>query len=675
MPPNRRRPSGRAAFARSISGPLSAFWAEGQGPSNAVTRAAIQTAGLEYIGSNKQERILNAFNDADRTEALGAVEELVKVLRDQGVFVRANRRGTGDVGVSENVTRLRAALEKNGYILDSQGNLLEAGSEEAEDLDAGDIESDPAADSYDVAPRPAIHHRKADQTVTPQPPSGNSDRDVFLVHGRNRRIKNSMIELIEAFDLRVFEWEEAVKLTGKTLPTTMEVVIAGMNSAAAIVVLFTPDDEGRCLEEFRDPNDGQHEREFTPQARMNVIFEAGMAMHKDPGKTVLVKFGSVREMSDISGVNYISIRDSVDARRAIGERLDTAGAAVVMSRDKWRTAGDFSPASTPQSSSAAPSAGGPTAQPEPPPADLTETVKRYVTDPSLHRHLVTLVKDQTRKLRRAIKEQPLQAVSPQTLESLETRYRTLYELTEPLLRILHVSIDYGYDEANNTMWRDTLQQLVDARGKVERSNNNPISWTTPDGRYEKARQLPALLAFRVAGLTALCCEDAAASLWITLAEEVKWRPPELDARVPKYRALRVLDEHEVLDERAVSVFQPTENFDPNKGTVLSRYLRSVLRPLFREACPDDDGWDRLNDQYEYRRALFYLYHHIEPGPILAASGPGRWTSGGWQPEVEFVDIARSSTHQWPWWPIIGDQARFARMVDLVRDRVGHRYAN
>jgi len=66
-------------------------------------------------------------------------------------------------------------------------------------------------------------------------------------------------------------------------------------------VLFTPDDEARQRDEFHTPHDEAYETELTPQARPNVLFEAGMAMGRDERRTILVQLGKVRPFSDIAG--------------------------------------------------------------------------------------------------------------------------------------------------------------------------------------------------------------------------------------------------------------------------------------------------------------------------------------------------------------------------------------
>ncbi|MDV6232687.1 nucleotide-binding protein [Rhodococcus cercidiphylli] len=632
-------------------------------------------AGLDWDGTNKQDRVQNALWHADDGPAVEAVYELVRVLRDQGTFTRA----THDETVGVNVARIRKTLREHGLVLTESGELEEHDGPEDDDGSAhaagssvGSADADGNSADTETAARSVPDREAAPAFTTAHSNTGSPNpRLVFLVHGRDHRIKASMVDLIEAFDLKVLEWEDAAKYTGMPSPTTMQIVSAGMEAAAAIVVLFTPDDEGRCREPFQSEHDGPQEKEYTPQARMNVIFEAGMAMYKDPQKTLLVRFGSVREMSDIAGVNYIQIKDTLDARRAIGNRLTLAGADVDISREKWRTAGDFTMPVVTSPSSLTPSASGPTVQPEPPPENLAVTVTTYLSTPGSTRQYEALVKKMARTLRIEINTLPLTDEGDEPLESLEGRYRKLFELSNPLLAVLKTSLDFGTDGIKKSTWSEALQNLVDARNKV-RTPSGSVLWTAPDRRYEQARHLPALLALRVAGLTALCCNDSAATLWVDMGKEVTWRPPERSAPLPKKAALEILDEYEVLDERSVSEFAALRS-NPAATTALGRYLRKLLRPLFEDECPSDDDWEDINDQFEYRRAMLYVRRGLDVPPALAATGSGRWTSAGWKPEIDFLSAAESAPDDWPWWQIVGDPQQVGTATSKVRLQLGERF--
>lgn len=175
------------------------------------------------------------------------------------------------------------------------------------------------------------------------PPSSSAEgrRRVFLVHGRDHRAREALIALLEAFDLRVIQWRDAADYAGGGAPYTGEIVKAGMEHADAVVVLLTPDDIGYVHPYFLKGTDGPHEREPTGQARLNVVFEAGMAMARAPKGVVFVEMGQVRKMSDVDGLNLIQLDNSLERRKDLSRRLQSVGLEVVTDTERWRTAGNF----------------------------------------------------------------------------------------------------------------------------------------------------------------------------------------------------------------------------------------------------------------------------------------------------------------------------------------------
>jgi predicted nucleotide-binding protein len=186
----------------------------------------------------------------------------------------------------------------------------------------------------------------SDALATPGPARSAEGRSVprrrvFLVHGRDMAARGALAALLRAFDLRVIGWEEAAAATGQATPYTGDVVAAGMLLADAVVVLLTPDDLGYVQPRFRLAGDGHQELEPTGQPRLNVVFEAGMAMARDRNKVVLVEVGQVRPMSDTAGLNVVRLSNDAATRRQLGARLRTAGLDVDMDHDEFRDAGDF----------------------------------------------------------------------------------------------------------------------------------------------------------------------------------------------------------------------------------------------------------------------------------------------------------------------------------------------
>lgn len=167
----------------------------------------------------------------------------------------------------------------------------------------------------------------------------NKAKNVFVVHGRNEDIRHAMFTFLRSIGLTPLSWEQANRYTGKGSPTTMEIIDAGMKNANAIIILLTGDDIVRLHEKLLKPNESE---DFQLQPRPNVLFEAGMAIAKYPKETVLVKVGSMRNISDIDGINYIYVDNSAETRQNLISRLKTIECQVEDDNTEWIKAGDFS---------------------------------------------------------------------------------------------------------------------------------------------------------------------------------------------------------------------------------------------------------------------------------------------------------------------------------------------
>lgn len=158
-------------------------------------------------------------------------------------------------------------------------------------------------------------------------------RSVFIVHGRNTAARDELAKFLRHLDAKPITWTQAAADTKKPSPTTMEIINAGMDKAQAIVVIFSPDDEARLKPAFVKPDDGPHETQMTGQARQNVILEAGMALGAAPGRTVLVRLGQTRSISDIEGINWIDLGDSWDHRERLRGALVNANVTLEPNKD------------------------------------------------------------------------------------------------------------------------------------------------------------------------------------------------------------------------------------------------------------------------------------------------------------------------------------------------------
>ena len=109
-----------------------------------------------------------------------------------------------------------------------------------------------------------------------------------------------MFQYLRALGLAPIEWNEAVALTRKGAPFIYEIVDAGLQEAHAVVVLLTGDDITHLRSELAGGHHLSAPETPTPQARPNVLFEAGMALGRMPTRTALVTLGQLRPFSDIA---------------------------------------------------------------------------------------------------------------------------------------------------------------------------------------------------------------------------------------------------------------------------------------------------------------------------------------------------------------------------------------
>lgn len=166
-------------------------------------------------------------------------------------------------------------------------------------------------------------------------------RNVFVIHGRNIEERDALFQFLRSLDLHPLEWSELIRSTGSGTPYIGDILDKAFSEAQAVIVLMTSDDEGQLREIFRGLDEPQYEKELTPQARLNVIFEAGMAMGRCLERTIIVEIGTLRPFSDIVGRHTVKLDDSAAKRLDLANRLENAGCSVNIKGESWLTAGKF----------------------------------------------------------------------------------------------------------------------------------------------------------------------------------------------------------------------------------------------------------------------------------------------------------------------------------------------
>jgi predicted nucleotide-binding protein len=169
-------------------------------------------------------------------------------------------------------------------------------------------------------------------------------KKIFVVHGRNEKARKAMFEFLRSLGLEPIEWTQAIKFTGKTAPFIGEVLDKAFEYAQAIIVLITGDDIAKLKDIYLKEDDPDYEKKLTPQARANVLFEAGLAFGRCSDRTVLVVLEkeTIRPFSDISGRHIVKLSNATNSRIALVSRLETAGCEVDLEgKSDWTNAGDF----------------------------------------------------------------------------------------------------------------------------------------------------------------------------------------------------------------------------------------------------------------------------------------------------------------------------------------------
>ena len=166
-------------------------------------------------------------------------------------------------------------------------------------------------------------------------------RRVFVVHGRDGRLRDDFFSFLRTLGLQPIEWSEALKFTGRATPYIGEALESAFKNAQAVIVLLSPDDEVRLSPELWKDKEDKNEKENRLQARPNVLFEAGMAFGTHPDRTLLVEVGQVKAFSDVAGRYVVRLSNLPAKRNEIAERLRTAGCDVSKSGNDWLKTGNF----------------------------------------------------------------------------------------------------------------------------------------------------------------------------------------------------------------------------------------------------------------------------------------------------------------------------------------------
>lgn len=136
------------------------------------------------------------------------------------------------------------------------------------------------------------------------------NKRVFIVHGHDTEVKESVARVVEKFDLNAIILNEKAN-KGKTIVEKLE----HYGNVGYAIVLLTPCDLGKAY----------GDAEFRPRARQNVIAELGFFIGKLGRENVsVICKGETEIPSDFAGLGYISYEKS-DWQLSLANELCSAG--------------------------------------------------------------------------------------------------------------------------------------------------------------------------------------------------------------------------------------------------------------------------------------------------------------------------------------------------------------
>jgi predicted nucleotide-binding protein len=169
------------------------------------------------------------------------------------------------------------------------------------------------------------------------------ENTVFVVHGRDGKVRDAMYEFLGAIGLKPQEWGHAIRAARGQggNPYVNDAVTKIMEQAQAIVVILSPDDEAKLKDQFVTKHERQTEGRLRGQARPNVIFETGIAIGTHHKKTVMVRVGEVKSFTDVGGMHIPHLSGDDRSRHDLANRLEDLGCRINRDGDHWLRAGDF----------------------------------------------------------------------------------------------------------------------------------------------------------------------------------------------------------------------------------------------------------------------------------------------------------------------------------------------
>jgi predicted nucleotide-binding protein len=159
---------------------------------------------------------------------------------------------------------------------------------------------------------------------------GTNRKGVLVIYGHDSKANDALYDWLRAIGLQPLEWSQLVSGSGGASPYIGQVLDKALEQAQAVIVFFTPDEWVVAASALQD------EEAWRPQARPNVLIEAGIALATHPDRTILVVLGSQELASDLAGRHYIRLDpDDAIPLYDLAERLRVAGCDTDLTGTDW----------------------------------------------------------------------------------------------------------------------------------------------------------------------------------------------------------------------------------------------------------------------------------------------------------------------------------------------------
>jgi predicted nucleotide-binding protein len=158
--------------------------------------------------------------------------------------------------------------------------------------------------------------------------AGNQS-EVWVIYGHDLAFRDEIFDLLTKVRLHPVEFTAAVRLSGSGSPHTLDIVINSIQSAPAVIALWSPDESAELVESLRtNPSESQ----AGLQPRPNVLVETGMALAVKRNRTIVVTKGRLRDVTDVEGIHEVRWSDdpvlNSNARHDLVHRLGSLGCPV-----------------------------------------------------------------------------------------------------------------------------------------------------------------------------------------------------------------------------------------------------------------------------------------------------------------------------------------------------------